>query len=250
MAGLQNYKFHILTLFFLLVFLHPAVSDDSAGFVYTDPPSMSYMKNWLICGSFSIEEATPDAKLVRIENNHGVKAYDNAIYRTAFEFDYLMERGGERQIQPKLGATHTFSDETYTWTKYANDFNTDSIDLRRLSNPFEDVIVYAYAEIQSSKDKKIYGAFGSDDGIKVWLNGDLILNQFTGRSLQLDEDVVEMNLKKGANRLLLKIQNMTLDYGFSCRFISLEDYKTFQFKKRNRNSLEYFVNLFGEFFDN
>ena len=183
----------------------------------------------------------------RKRNSRGVEALDDAVYRAAFDFDYLEPLGGEKPIQPHEGMSFSLNGETYEW-KYYDDVGK-VYDLRRLFNPSEDVVVYAYAEINMSEAKKMMLSLGSDDGIKVFLNGEMIHEVFTGRPLQVDEDAVELNLKQGVNRLLLKIQNMTLDYAFACRSIEMEDYKTFQFKKRNSNVFEYFGNLFMGFFD-
>ena len=37
------------------------------------------------------------------------------------------------------------------------------------------------------------------------------------RQSRVDNDVIPLHLKKGSNRLLLKIQNATIDWSFVCR---------------------------------
>lgn len=224
------------------------LSVESAACVYTNPASMEFMTNWLLCGSFPVKAATPEASLERKRNSRGVTALDDKIYRAAFDFDYLVEAGGERAICPHEGMNVTLQGETYTWKYY--DDTGKVYDLRRLFNPSEDVVVYAYAEIDVQEAKKVKLALGSDDGFKLFLNGDMVFTVFTGRPLEFDENIIELNLNQGVNRLLLKVQNMTLDYAFACRWIEMKDFKAFDFKKRNRNSVGFFVKLFSGFFRN
>ena len=46
---------------------------------------------------------------------------------------------------------------------------------------------------------------GSDDGIKVWLNGNVIHSKDVGRGMNMFEDKVDITLNKGDNSLLMKI---------------------------------------------
>lgn len=93
--------------------------------------------------------------------------------------------------------THSCSGETCVWKYYQDDFGDNAIDLRRFFNPVEDVVGYAYAEINVSQPIKMSLFLGSDDGVKVWLNGVLIHEAFTGRQLILDQDEMELKLNQG-----------------------------------------------------
>jgi len=58
---------------------------------------------------------------------------------------------------------------------------------------------------------------GSDDSIKVWLNGKLVhANQVT-RGVQPRQDLVRVELRKGWNELLLKVVEHEGGWGFCCR---------------------------------
>jgi len=48
---------------------------------------------------------------------------------------------------------------------------------------------------------------GSNDGVVCWLNGAKVHENFASRPLTIDEDIVPVHLKKGLNRILLKILN-------------------------------------------
>jgi hypothetical protein len=58
---------------------------------------------------------------------------------------------------------------------------------------------------------------GSDDGVRVWLNGALVHENWIGRALTEDEDLFPVTLEPGKNVLLLKVQDMQGDWAFSVR---------------------------------
>ena len=76
------------------------------------------------------------------------------------------------------------------------------------------ISTYILRTITSDRDTTISGYFGSDDGIKVWLNGTLVLSRDVDRAVRPNQDHSELNLKKGENTLLLKINNNAGDSGF------------------------------------
>jgi CubicO group peptidase (beta-lactamase class C family) len=65
--------------------------------------------------------------------------------------------------------------------------------------------VYIYSEIRSEHNQKCIFFLGSDDGVKVWLNGSLIHSNDVGRGLTPREDKFEGELISGINRLLIKV---------------------------------------------
>ncbi len=76
------------------------------------------------------------------------------------------------------------------------------------------ISMYLLRTITSDRDTTISGYFGSDDGIKVWLNGTLDLSRDVDRAVRPNQDIAELHLKKGENKLLLKINNNAGDSGF------------------------------------
>ncbi len=77
---------------------------------------------------------------------------------------------------------------------------------------------YLYREIISPGHREISVSLGSDDGIKVWLNGELVLSNNVARGVAADQETLTLKLKPGMNRLLLKIINI----GGACGFYYAE----------------------------
>ena len=55
---------------------------------------------------------------------------------------------------------------------------------------------------------------GSNDGIRIWLNGKLILDHKVLRTAIPNEEILSLPLKKGDNRVLMKIDQVGGGWGF------------------------------------
>jgi CubicO group peptidase (beta-lactamase class C family) len=106
-------------------------------------------------------------------------------------------------------------DKSYKW----KDIHSQSgiVDLVGEFGSVEYCYSYAVAEISCAKERKVLLGIGSDDAVKVWLNGQLIHENFTGRPVNPDDDLVSSQFKTGNNTLILKIYNMQQDWGFCVR---------------------------------
>ena len=74
--------------------------------------------------------------------------------------------------------------------------------------------VYVY----SPTTQKVNMWMGSDDGIKVWVNGAVAWNNDTRRPFVADQDKTTANLNAGWNDVLVKITQSTKTWGFSLKF--------------------------------
>ncbi len=66
---------------------------------------------------------------------------------------------------------------------------------------------YLRTYIHSSKAQPARLELGSDDGIKAWLNGEVVHANNALRGVRRGEDVVSVTLREGWNELLLKVTN-------------------------------------------
>ena len=79
-------------------------------------------------------------------------------------------------------------------------------------------VAYARTWVQSEEDQAAELELGSDDGIKVWLNGKQVYALNTARALRPGSDKASVQLHKGWNQLLFKITQNNQGWGFSARF--------------------------------
>ncbi|MDB6124460.1 MAG: Protein of unknown function (DUF1553)/Protein of unknown function (DUF1549)/Planctomycete [Pedosphaera sp.] len=73
---------------------------------------------------------------------------------------------------------------------------------------------YLYRTIEVQTSQSLTLLLGSDDGIKVWLNGKEVLSNQIMRGAAPDQEKVTVRLQAGENKLLLKIVNGAGDSGF------------------------------------
>jgi HEAT repeat protein len=77
---------------------------------------------------------------------------------------------------------------------------------------------YARTWINSPKQQKVRLELGSDDGVKVWLNGLVIYSNNVSRALQPGSDIADITLNEGWNTLMLKVTQNTAGWEFCVRF--------------------------------
>jgi len=83
--------------------------------------------------------------------------------------------------------------------------------------PGEISATYLVREIHSPSARNMAITLGSDDGIRVWLNGVEVLSNDVPRAVALDQERLQLRLEEGRNELLLKIANYGGGYGFAFR---------------------------------
>lgn len=73
---------------------------------------------------------------------------------------------------------------------------------------------YLFRTIQASGKRILRLSLGSDDGLRVWLNGSEVLANNVKRSVAADQEQLQLELQPGNNELLVKIVNVGGPAGF------------------------------------
>ena len=162
--------------------------------------------DWLVCGPFPFERELPQ-----------------------FFADHLTEHGGEAKIQPKEGMAHNVKGlGKVTWQRHrAPEGILDFVTLMAKQVGEERPkfwqlrygLAYAYTEIQSDRPQRALLLLGSEDWLAVWLNGELVHESFVYRHLVPNKDAVLVNLRKGKNRLLVKVARIAGGWGVSAKIV-------------------------------
>ena len=79
-------------------------------------------------------------------------------------------------------------------------------------------VVYVWTNVWSQNEQGARMEVGSDDGIKIWLNGELILAKDVSRGVVPGDDSFQVTLRKGWNSLMMKINNRGGEWGACARF--------------------------------
>jgi len=82
--------------------------------------------------------------------------------------------------------------------------------------------IYMETEFWSDEEQTVRLEMGSNDGIKTWLNGQVVHVNDASRGVTAGEDVKEVTLQKGKNTLLMKIVNEGGGWGGCARLRRLD----------------------------
>jgi len=148
---------------------------------------------WMIVGPFDNAEGTG------FRNSYPPET------ETDFSKEYAGKNGPVTWFKPKPGRMDGF------------------VDLAALVGRHDWSVAYAAATLQSPADRAMELRVGSDDDVKAWLNGELVLSRQADRAALADQDVVPVTLRQGENRLLLKICNREYSWGFYARIVDANE---------------------------
>lgn len=101
------------------------------------------------------------------------------------------------------------------WEKVRAD--GDGLDLNRAVSPDAPVLAYLCVFVHAPAARTAHALLGSDDGVRVWANGDLVWSHAIHRPMSPDQDEFDVPLRAGWNRLVLKVKNDDGGYGVMLR---------------------------------
>jgi CubicO group peptidase (beta-lactamase class C family) len=184
----------------IVLFAAPALLAQTAS---SQPgPTSLDLGRWLVLGPLPLSEGQAPAP-------------DIDVQKRAFETDLLSSCGGETLVRPVPRQPCSVGGHDLAWKPV--DSSDGSVDLARAIGGRDYAVAYALADVDSPVAGTVLLGLGSDDAIKVWLNGTLVHSNWVQRGLTRDQDLVAVELRAGRNQLLLKIQNGTQAWGFSAR---------------------------------
>jgi hypothetical protein len=195
-------------LFALIVILTPGIAYTEST-PYPLPEKRQFLQDWLLCGPFMIDMAAQAEPNEILENTNK--------HREAFDFDYLNAQGGETAIHPVPGMRHPHQNTNCEWQWTRSQFTP--INLWKVYGELEHAVAYAYAEIESPDEREMAFLVGSDDAMKIWINGKQVYRFWGGRAVYNRDDAFIATLSPGTNRVLIKVLNMTREWGFSFEIV-------------------------------
>jgi hypothetical protein len=131
---------------------------------------------------------------------------------TRVEDDFL--RRGDGTVNLKMNYPTDTGGAMLAWEKVFASPKTGVVNLTAELGPYEWAVAYAYAEFESPAERDTILRCGSDDGIRIWLNGKRVQNNDARRPYNPHSDAVPVRLTKGTNRILVKIDNAKFAWSF------------------------------------
>lgn len=146
---------------------------------------MGYVTHWRIIGPF---------------DNTGLTGFD-----TVFPPEEKVALAGE--YNGKTGSVR--------WKPHVTSDETGKVDLNQVVVDDKEVIAYALAEVASPREQAIDVRVGSKNAPKVWINGVLVgAYEVYHAGFALDQYVMPIKLRRGANQILVKSCQNEKQYGW------------------------------------
>jgi hypothetical protein len=126
-------------------------------------------------------------------------------------FDAPGMSGFETSFPPekKVDLNETFkgkTGDTIRWTRHQSDDRFGQLNLIRSIASVKEAVGYAYTELDSDKNQDVELRCGADDNLTVWINGKVTFRRLQWlNGTRLDRFTAKATLKKGRNRVLVKI---------------------------------------------
>ncbi len=202
--------FFIIAVLSLLLFIMPC-ENLKALYQFTGKDT-AYFRDWILCGPFP---NCPDGDPVNYKHFDQCKG---------FYTDYLKSIGGQANAQPQNGTLVEVPDLNLKRQWYYYQSETDKIPFNSIFEPNDMVVAYAFCQVNANIRQKAILSLGSNDGVKVFLNGEKVHENhpMNGRWLQKDNDYVPIILRSGINNFLFKVDEGTGDFGLVVRLLNYD----------------------------
>lgn len=187
--------FKHINVFFILVISY------SHAFGQTEKIQLNeWITSWQLLGPLPLEESTNELK-----------------HLPGFDNDFLSKHGGEVNPTVKTGKQVKIGDSKLSWIDYTGTESKISLDnaISKLSY----VAAYAYKEIYADEEGTFIFSLGTNDGGRLWINGVEVWDHPGARGCSPDEDLIPVFLKKGINKILLKIEEKGNSWEFCARIL-------------------------------
>lgn len=125
-------------------------------------------------------------------------------------------------LRPSHSADATFTGKKgriLRWRPYHNPNPSGYVNLAQAVSAEPWCVAYAACEIYAPEERTGWFDFGSDDGLKAWLNGEPIISKDAYRIAAPSQDLVPVRLRPGWNSILCKIGQAEGEWGFHLRVL-------------------------------
>lgn len=120
-----------------------------------------------------------------------------------------------------INVPYKYKEQEYLWRKDVSVEGWGYIGLMGLcsqsSSNCENVCAFAYTKIEVPEDTPAIACIGSDDGFRLWVNQEEIFQKNVDRGMRVDEDKIEIHLRKGENEILMQITQIKGGWNFCFR---------------------------------
>jgi hypothetical protein len=130
----------------------------------------------------------------------------NNVAGVGFDTEYPPEKEFRLTSSVNLDASYDGKNGVIQWRTIEASADQGEVDLAAAYDKEKGAVAYLFAEFRSSQARQAQARLGCINANKVWINGNLIMaNEVYHSGSMIDQYIGNFQLKKGINRLLLKI---------------------------------------------
>jgi len=130
----------------------------------------------------------------------------NNVDGVGFDMEYAPEKQFASSKSINLQDQHTGKNGSIQWQSITGSSDLGEVDLAEAYEKEKGAVGYLFAEFESDQDRPAQARLGCINANKVWINGKLLMqNEVYHAGSMIDQYIANFSLKKGTNRILLKI---------------------------------------------
>ncbi len=145
-----------------------------------------------------------------IQDFHVVGAFDNEG-KGGCDTDFGPESATD------LKATYPAKTREVGWRKPHAKTVDGFVDLSLALKPNTEAVAYALTWLSADTETKAVLSLGTSGGVRLWVNGVKALSSDRYNQPRVDQHQVQVNLRKGLNRVLIKVCQLSGPFGFYAR---------------------------------
>lgn len=135
----------------------------------------------------------------------------------------------EQKIDPSATYRVLGSEQPKGWKPIPNE-PSGLVNLAAHFKPKNNVSAYAAIVVHSPDDRQALLTAGSDDGIKIWINGKQVVSHDIARGASPGDERSNVDLRAGDNQILIRITQGDGGWGFYCDLLGLDGQSMYDLK--------------------
>ena len=126
------------------------------------------------------------------------------------------------EIEIRFNHYYKGKNEKITWQQANDNYMEGYIDLKENLKQYNWSVGYGLIYVKSPDEKQVQIRVGTNDATKIWLNEKLVWTFNIGRDAIFDDDITNVSLQPGLNKILIKVCNRISLWGYYFRITNEE----------------------------
>jgi tetratricopeptide (TPR) repeat protein len=126
----------------------------------------------------------------------------------------------EKEI--RLNRYYKGKNQKINWQQANDNYMEGYIDLKENLKQYNWSVGYGLIYVESPDERQVQIRVGTNDATKIWLNEKLVWTFNIGRDAIFDDDIINVTLQQGLNKILIKVCNRISLWGYYFRITDEE----------------------------